>query len=98
NNVLNSANPATVGWWGSAMNKTAWQFASGGDQNSFSGITVTYVNSANNLHLNMGTAGTPIESGGQALPGITNDIDLQTRPGPSGSINGGGLNPDIGAD
>ena len=96
-NVLN-ANAATVGWWTGSQTFASWKTSSNGDANSHSGITVTYSNSANDLHLNMGLTPTTIESGAQAIAGITTDIDNQVRPGPAGSLNGGGLNPDIGAD
>lgn len=52
-NVLN-ANPATIGWWTSTQTFAGWKTASAGDGNSYSGITVNYVNSANDLHLNNG--------------------------------------------
>ena len=48
------------------------------------------------LHLPNGIA-TPLESAGNAV-GINDDIDGQTRPGPTGSVNGGGIAPDLGAD
>ncbi len=96
-NVLN-ASAATVGWWGGALTFGAWQAASASDANSFSGIGVTYVNAASDLHLNMGVSPTVIESGGTAIAGITTDYDLQTRPGPAGSVNGGAVFPDLGAD
>jgi hypothetical protein len=95
-NVLN-ANASTVGWWGGNQTFAGWQAASAGDGFSYSGITVTYVNPVSDLHLNFGVTPTAIESGGQTL-GITTDIDGQTRPGPSGSVNGGATAPDIGAD
>ena len=41
---------------------------------------------------------TALESGGSAIPGYTTDYDNDTRPGPAGSLNGGGTAPDIGAD
>ncbi len=96
-NVLNAA-VSTVGWWGGNQTFAGWQTASNGDANSFSGITVTYINPANDLHLNMGLTPTVIESGAIPIPGITTDYDNQVRPGPGGSINGGAVFPDIGAD
>jgi len=77
-------------------NLTAWQAATGVDMNSFE-VNPTFV-SANDLHLT--TAPTPLESAGQpvAITGVSTDIDNDNRPGPTGSLNGGGLNPDIGAD
>ena len=97
NNVLNAA-AGSVGWWGGALTFGGWQAASASDASSFSGIGVTYVNAASDLHLNMGVAPTVIESGGAVIAGITTDYDLQTRPGPAGSVNGGAVFPDIGAD
>lgn len=98
NNVLNST-AATIGYWnGAAYNFAGWQTNSASDALSFSGITVTYVNPANDLHLNMGLTPTLIESNGQTIAGISNDIDGQVRPGPAGSVNGGAFLPDIGAD
>jgi len=44
----------------------------------------------------MGVTPTLIESGAQPIAGITTDIDNQNRPGPSGSVNGGGFTPDMG--
>jgi len=98
NNVLN-ANAANVGWW-SNVNQTfvGWQTASSSDAVSYSGITVTYVNPANDLHLNMGVTPTFIESGGQTIAMVPTDIDAQNRPGPAGSVNGGATAPDLGAD
>ncbi len=49
------------------------------------------------LHIPAATS-TLLESGGSVIPTITVDIDNDARPGPVGSINGGGTAPDIGAD
>ncbi len=54
--------------------------------------------STTNLHLNTGLTPTVLESGGATISGITTDIDSDTRPGPTGSVNGGATAPDIGAD
>ncbi len=97
-NVLNTSNPANVGFWTAAQTFAGWKTISNSDANSYSGIAVNYVNSANDLHLNMGTTPTFIESGAQPIVGLTTDIDGQTRPGPAGSVNGGGFASDIGAD
>ncbi|MCA1612564.1 MAG: hypothetical protein LC800_00110 [Acidobacteria bacterium] len=48
------------------------------------------------LHIPNGIT-TPLESAGNAV-GLNDDIDGQTRPGPPGSVNGGGTAPDLGAD
>jgi hypothetical protein len=96
-NVLNAA-AATVGYWNSALTFSGWQTACAGDGNSYSGITVTYINPASNLHLNMGTTPTVLESGGTTIAMVTNDIDNDIRPGPAAAVNGGGFAPDLGAD
>ncbi len=97
-NVLN-ANASTTGFWTSAQNFAGWKLASNGDNNSLSGITTTFVNTTSgDLHLNLGVTPTQLESGGTAVSGITIDFDNDVRPGPAGSVNGGGTLPDIGAD
>lgn len=72
-----------------------WQTATGQDANSFSD-TPTFT-STTDLHINTGMSSTRIESGGTTLT-INTDIDGQTRPGPTGSVNGGATSPDVGAD
>nr|MCU0422581.1 hypothetical protein [Bacteroidia bacterium] len=97
-NVLN-ANSATIGHWTSAQTLSGWRTASSGDANSLSGITTTFTNSAlGDLHLNMGTTPTQLESGGTTISGVNTDFDNQARPGPAGSVNGGAFAPDFGAD
>ena len=96
-NVLNAA-AANIGWWGATSTFAGWKTLSNCDAASYSGIPITYINPANNLHLNMGITPTVIESGANAITGINDDFDKQARPGPPGSINGGGVFPDIGAD
>lgn len=49
------------------------------------------------LHIPAATT-TLLESGGVVVTGFTADYDNDARPGPVGSVNGGGLAPDIGAD
>lgn len=99
-NVLNTVNSATVGLWGSTDGTfNAWRAASLSDLNSYSAIPVTFVNAATaDLHLNMGATPTPLESNGVSIAAVTTDYDSQVRPGPSGSVNGGGTFPDLGAD
>lgn len=98
NNVLN-ASAATIGHWTSAQNFAGWQTASQCDGFSTSGVALPFVNSAiADLHVNFGLTPTTLESAGVAIPGITNDYDNETRPGPSGSVNGAGFLPDLGAD
>ncbi|MBS1782390.1 MAG: hypothetical protein JSS78_04940, partial [Bacteroidetes bacterium] len=53
--------------------------------------------SSSNLHIPNSTI-SRLESAGTVIPSVTIDYDGQTRPGPAGSINGGGTVPDIGAD
>jgi hypothetical protein len=49
------------------------------------------------LHIPAATS-TLLESGGTVVPSYTVDYDNDSRPGPVGSVNGGALAPDIGAD
>lgn len=51
----------------------------------------------NYLHIAAGTT-TALESGGTTVALFTTDFDGDTRPGPTGSVNGGGTAFDIGAD
>jgi|GEM_PF-1673242 hypothetical protein len=99
-NILNSANPATVANWGGTadLSISGWRSASLCDTNSYSGITVNFVNPANDLHLSMGTTPTYLESNASTLSQVTTDFDGQVRPGPAGSVNGGGFLYDFGAD
>ncbi|MES2379948.1 MAG: T9SS type A sorting domain-containing protein [Bacteroidota bacterium] len=96
-NVLN-ANVSTVGHWTSVQTFSGWKTASASDANSISNITTSFVNSASgDLHLNMGTTPTQIESGGAAVSGINNDFDNDVRQGSVG-YTGSGFAPDLGAD
>ncbi|MEP6944917.1 MAG: hypothetical protein ABJA02_03305, partial [Acidobacteriota bacterium] len=96
-NVLN-ANPATVGFWTTNQTFAGWKVASVGDAISLSGVVVSFVNSASNLHIASGLTPSALESGGTPIAGLTTDIDGETRPGPNGSVNGGAFAPDFGAD
>jgi hypothetical protein len=49
------------------------------------------------LHIAAATS-TLLESGGSVIAGLTVDYDNDARPGPVGSVNGGAIAPDIGAD
>jgi hypothetical protein len=49
------------------------------------------------LHIPAATASL-LESGGTTVGSVTVDYDNDARPGPVGSVNGGALAPDIGAD
>lgn len=53
--------------------------------------------SALDLHIN-NTLPSQLESTGSVINGISIDFDNQVRPGPTGSVNGGAINPDMGAD
>jgi hypothetical protein len=70
------------------------------DNASFGSAAAAPFVSATNLHINTGLTATPLESGGvgTAVTGTFFDFDLQSRPGPAGSVNGGATAPDIGAD
>jgi hypothetical protein len=58
----------------------------------------TVGSNTNYLHITPAVA-TPLESGGFNLSNLFNtDYDGQNRPGPTGSVNGGALSFDIGAD
>jgi uncharacterized repeat protein (TIGR01451 family) len=71
--------------------------AAGTNDNASIGLALAPPFTSNtDLHIPNGTT-SPLESGGAAV-GVTTDIDNQTRPGPPGSVNGGGTAPDIGAD
>jgi subtilisin-like proprotein convertase family protein len=74
---------------------TAVQTAFGGNTNS-QNTSPAFV-SASDLHIPAGTT-TSLESQGTFIAGITTDIDGDTRPGPAGSVNGGAVFPDLGAD
>jgi len=67
------------------------------DNASFGATTAAPFTSATDLHLNTGVVSTPLESAGASV-GLTTDFDGQTRPGPTGSVNGGATAPDLGAD
>ena len=99
NNVFNTANPATLGYWTTDQNLATWQTASSCDGLSKTGLSLPFVNTPTaDLHLTFGLTPTEIESGGVTVSGITNDYDNDLRPGPTGSLNGGGTAPDMGAD
>ena len=85
-----------VGYYSSAarISLSDWQTATSKDAASVN-VNPSFVSSTD-LHLSTSVA-SALESGG-AITTLTTDIDGQTRPGPAGSINGGGTAPDIGAD
>lgn len=94
-----SANFNTIGHWTNAVTFDGWKTASASDNESYSGMALPFVNPAiADLHVNFGLGATVIESGGTQIPGVVIDFDGEGRPGPVGSVNGGAISPDIGAD
>ena len=78
-------------------NLLALQSLTGGDAHSL--IVQPPFVSNSDLHLSpTGTSPFPLESAGYLPATVAMDIDNDNRPGPSGSIHGGGFIPDIGAD
>jgi hypothetical protein len=74
---------------------SAWSAATANDVNSF--FADPNFISATDLHIN-GATPNIVESRASGVTSIVTDIDGNTRPGPIGSLNGGGTDPDIGAD
>ncbi|MFM9027684.1 MAG: beta strand repeat-containing protein, partial [Bacteroidota bacterium] len=72
-----------------------WRSTTGKDANGLN-VSPTFV-SASDMHLAVSGVSF-LESGGATISELTTDIDGQTRPGPSGSLNGGAFAYDIGAD
>ena len=99
NNNYYVTGSGVVGYYNAATRTTfsAWQTATSKDANSFN-VNPSFV-STTDLHLNT-TGNGFFESGGAsvATTSVSDDFDGQTRPGPSGSVNGGATAPDIGAD
>ncbi len=87
-NNIYSSNPATVGAWPLANNKTfaLWQALSG-DANS-KNTDVRFVNPSSDLHMAVNT-NCNLDNEGTNVAGITTDIDGQTRHA---------ITPSIGAD
>ena len=98
-NILN-ASSGTIGYWNnSARTFSGWKAASASDESSISGVSVPFTNTATaDLHLNYGTTPTTLESGGTTISGVSTDFDNDARPGPTGSVRGGAVFSDIGAD
>ncbi|MFY7884389.1 MAG: hypothetical protein ACOVOV_06035, partial [Dolichospermum sp.] len=97
--VSNSFNAASAipGFIGSDRTDLAG-IQSGFGQNANSLTIDPQFTGATDLHINAGLTPTGLESGGVAIGGISVDYDGHIRPGPAGSVNGGGTAPDIGAD
>lgn len=96
NNYYGNGTGYMMGFDGAVSHATvsAWTSATGQDVASF-GVNPMFT-SATNLHIN-NPGPTPLESRAIAM-GVNIDYDTQVRPGPVGSVNGGGTVPDIGAD
>ncbi|MFY8020703.1 MAG: hypothetical protein ACOVP1_05875, partial [Bacteroidia bacterium] len=88
-----------VGFYNGALRNTIsdWKSATNQDGSSLH-YNVPFVSSTN-FHINT-TSAVPLESSGAATTttNITSDFDGDVRPGPVGSVNGGGTAPDVGAD
>lgn len=98
-NIYNSASASTIGWHAAAAKTFAQWQAAFGDVNSYTAATVSFTNSAlGDLHITNGGSANILESQGDAAVNITTDIDGDVRPGPVGSVNGGGIYADLGAD
>ncbi len=98
NNYYSSG--GNIGYYSGSARTTLsnWQSATTKDNLSFNS-NPSFVNTTD-LHLNYGPLASLFESTGAPVgtTNVTSDFDGDTRPGPSGSVNGGGTNPDIGAD
>ena len=87
-----------IGYYNAEQSTLAnWKSATGNDASSRN-ENPPFV-SPTDLHIPAGTS-TELESSGTpvSVTNVTTDIDGQTRPGPAGSVNGGGNAPDMGAD
>lgn len=75
----------------------AWQTASGKDAGSYN-VNPPFVSATDN-HLVAGST-SALESGGLpvSITSVSYDYDNDARPGPAGSVNGGAILPDVGAD
>jgi hypothetical protein len=73
----------------------AWAATTALDANSYF-VDPNFISTIN-LHINNATVSV-LESRALTISGINFDIDNDARPGPVGSVNGGGTVPDIGAD
>lgn len=109
-----TANPSVVALWGASTGAgdksfTAWKAITSAsllDNNSFTAEYIPFTDTTTgNLHINMADPTlqaaafvSNIESKATLIASTTIDFDGDTRPGPIGSIRGGAINPDIGAD
>ncbi len=89
---------STTAGAGNLRNYTSTLSAAGTNDNaSVATTSAAPFTSSTDLHIPNATA-TNLESAGASGTGVTLDIDGQTRPGPPGSVNGGGTANDLGAD
>jgi len=97
NNYYTPGTSGYVGRYNAAdqITLTAWQTATTKDANSYS--TNPTFTSTTDLHIPAATSSL-LESGGVTIASIPSDYDNDARPGPAGSVNGGGTMPDVGAD
>jgi subtilisin-like proprotein convertase family protein len=97
NDLFANGTDGRLGIFGATPHTTlsSWISGTGLDLNSVS-ANPNYV-SATNLHINNASMSF-LESKGLTLASVPVDIDLDVRPGPIPSVNGGGINSDIGAD
>jgi hypothetical protein len=106
-NYFVTTNSAEVGVWGTTINSIGqWRAASLGDNNTgantaaaLPAATLFVSPLTGNLKINPAYYLTPsdLESKGTTVS-VTTDFEGDVRPGPVGSVNGGGAAPDIGAD
>lgn len=108
NNFYFSNNVNAMGEWGTGNTSLSqWKSISSGDNSSYFEPPVNvpasslFVNpSLGDLSINSSfyTTASNLESRGAVIAAINTDKDGDDRPGPMGSVNGGGINTDIGAD
>lgn len=98
NNNYAVANGITGYYTTNQLTLASWKTATGKDANSYNEMPAFV--SATDLHIVPSLNPTFLESTGAlvSVTGVADDIDSQVRPGPVGSVNGGGTAPDIGAD
>jgi trimeric autotransporter adhesin len=101
NNYYTVSSPLSYFNGADQANLSAWRTAMGKDANSMveAPAFVAPNGSASGFDLHITPATTSLmESGGATIPSYAVDFDGDARPGPAGSVNGGGLGSDLGAD
>jgi hypothetical protein len=108
NNNFIASNTAAVGLWGATPSSIVqWRASSAGDLNTnintpaiLPATTLFVAPATGNLKINPAyyLTSSDLESKGVTIAGVTVDFENDVRPGPVGSVNGGGTLPDIGAD